>query len=94
MNDAPFGVGQSWQNVTSSRALNTTYTNSTGKPIGVMLLHNPYSGGTHMVINGSDTYNGGSFTNVVGYMTWWIPIGATYYFTANWGGMPNWYEFR
>ena len=27
------GVGQSWQNVTSSRALSTTYTNSTGKPI-------------------------------------------------------------
>lgn len=29
------GVGQSWQNVTGSRALNTTFTNSTGKPIMV-----------------------------------------------------------
>ena len=28
-----FGVGQSWQDVTSSRAINTVYTNSTGKPI-------------------------------------------------------------
>jgi hypothetical protein len=27
------GVGQSWQDVTSSRALATTYTNNTGKPI-------------------------------------------------------------
>jgi hypothetical protein len=27
------GVGQTWQNVSGSRALNTTYTNSTGKPI-------------------------------------------------------------
>jgi hypothetical protein len=29
------GVGQTWQNMTSSRAVNTTYTNSTGKPIMV-----------------------------------------------------------
>lgn len=31
------GVGQSWQNVTSSRAFGTTYTNSTGRPIMVMI---------------------------------------------------------
>jgi hypothetical protein len=29
------GVGQTWQNVSGSRSLGTTYTNSTGKPIGV-----------------------------------------------------------
>jgi len=29
------GVGQSWQDVTSSRAINVTYTNTTGKPIAV-----------------------------------------------------------
>jgi hypothetical protein len=28
-----FLTGQSWQNVTSSRGMNTWYTNSTGKPI-------------------------------------------------------------
>jgi hypothetical protein len=27
------GIGQTWQNLTSSRSLGTTYTNSTGKPI-------------------------------------------------------------
>lgn len=31
------GVGQTWQNVTASRALGTTYTNTTGKPIAVMV---------------------------------------------------------
>jgi len=30
---ASIGVGQTWQNLTSSRALGTTYTNSTGSPI-------------------------------------------------------------
>jgi hypothetical protein len=36
------GVGQTWQNVTSSRAFSTTYTNSTGKPI--MVSVNLYNG--------------------------------------------------
>lgn len=31
------GVGQTWQNVTASRAVSTTYTNSTGKPILVAI---------------------------------------------------------
>lgn len=32
-----FGVGQSWQDVTSSRVAGTTYTNNTGKPIVVLI---------------------------------------------------------
>ena len=32
------GVGQSWQDVTAYRALITTYTNSTGKPIQVSVV--------------------------------------------------------
>jgi len=31
------GVGQTWQNVTSSRAMNTTYTNTTGRPIMISI---------------------------------------------------------
>ena len=34
---AEIGVGQTWQDVTSSRALDTVYTNSTGKPIQVQV---------------------------------------------------------
>ena len=29
------GIGQTWQDVTASRALGTTYTNTTGKPIQI-----------------------------------------------------------
>ncbi len=36
-----FGFDQSWQNVTASRALGTTYTNTTGKPIFVVVSGNP-----------------------------------------------------
>lgn len=33
----PIGVGQTWQNVTSSRVLNTNYTNTTGRPIMISI---------------------------------------------------------
>jgi hypothetical protein len=39
------GVGQTWQNVTVSRALNTDYTNSTGKPIQVVVSMVSQNGG-------------------------------------------------
>lgn len=33
----PIGEGQTWQDVTASRALNTTYTNTTGRPIMISI---------------------------------------------------------
>ena len=36
-----FGIDQYWHDVTASRALGTTYTNSTGKPISVVISGNP-----------------------------------------------------
>lgn len=41
----PIGVGQTWQNVTASRAVNTTYTNTTGRPITVTVSLGIVSGG-------------------------------------------------
>ena len=41
-NATSIGVGQTWQNMTSSRAINTTYTNTTGKAILVQIC--AYSG--------------------------------------------------
>ena len=38
---ASLGVSQSWQDVTAIRALGTTYTNTTGKPIFVVVSGNP-----------------------------------------------------
>ena len=39
LNDQAFGVGQSWQDVKSERSLGTTYTNTTGKPIYVIVVN-------------------------------------------------------
>jgi hypothetical protein len=41
----PLGVGQTWQNVTASRAVNTTYTNTTGRPITVTVSLGIVAGG-------------------------------------------------
>ena len=37
LNDQSLGVGQTWQNLTASRAVGTTYLNNTGKPIYIFL---------------------------------------------------------
>ena len=44
LNDQSFGIGQTWQDVTASRALGTTYTNSTSKPIQVSVVVRDSSG--------------------------------------------------
>lgn len=40
LGDRDFGRGQSWQDVTASRAMATTYINNTGKPISVVIAGN------------------------------------------------------
>ena len=54
LNDQAFGVGQTWQNFTSIRAVNTTYTNSKGQPIEVMIVVNggASTSGNLLQING------------------------------------------
>ena len=93
------GVGQTWQNVSGSRAYSTTYTNSTGKAIMVSILATTPSatqatcnfyvdgvsiGGFGMSQSGG-IQNGGSFI---------VPAGSTYYVTASNFSAPSWFELR
>lgn len=93
------GSGQSWQVVTGSRATNTTYTNSTSKPIQVIVTVNVqinslpvwfYVSGTLVVAN--NTYTNDCTVFVV------VPSGATYYITDSTGGtnilLQRWSELR
>ncbi len=101
------GWGQTWQNLTSSRALGSsnTYTNNTGKPIQVSVT---------TVISGSAgdrgvrlyvdsvlvAYNGSFVGNNAGttyqFATAIVPNGATYYAdtTGIGGSLENWAELR
>ena len=97
--NAGIGVNQTWQVVSGSRAMGTTYTNSTGKPITVAITATCNAGLTvqGLIINGTVTYagtvvNSGSacgFALVV-------PNGATYVTCTNGGTLTlvSWVELR
>ena len=91
------GYGQTWQTVTGSRALGTTYYNTTGKPIWVNIRY----------VSGSSTTMtstvGGNVAHVTSNMpntsqpaiSYMVPSGMSYV-TATSGGdtLTAWYELR
>ena len=85
---------QTWQDMSGSRAMGTTYTNSTGRVIFVSV--SGQGGGQYaytIVINGSTMAQEGS--NAGCYMSATIPDGATYSFTNSGGtGFIYWWELR
>jgi len=89
----PIGVGQSWQDVTSSRAASTNYTNTTGRPIMVSIYPAANnSGGYDFIISGlvinhaySNTGYGMSGVMLI------VPPAAVYSFT---GPFAYWRELR
>ncbi|MGO4416780.1 hypothetical protein AB4Z27_27800 [Cupriavidus sp. KB_39] len=92
------GIAQTQQNVTASRAIGTTYTNSTGKPIFIEVQLQLASGqGMNFQKNGANVQafgNGGSGSG--GFTTASIvPAGYTYGVTATPGAtLIGWYETR
>lgn len=94
------GNGQTWQNVTGSRSLGTTYTNSTGKPIVVLIATT--LGGNEMAsifanISGVSMTIGrdGSAGTFGGVGNIIVPIGATYSITIGGPvGLSTWHELR
>ncbi len=80
------GYGQTWQNLTGSRALATTYYNTTGKPIFIYVGING-AGNTQLIING--VTSGTGFYSITGV----IPPGASYSVTSA-SAMFGWSELR
>lgn len=93
------GVGQTWQDVTASRVLGTTYVNTTGKPITLnVVMAISLAGAAPVVvmnglqISGSLTAGAGNFATV----TVIVPVGATYRVSCS-AGTPTlsaWLELR
>jgi hypothetical protein len=80
------GYGQTWQNVAGSRALSTTYYNTTGKPIVVDVTGTAPATNT-VTVNGVAVIS--SYTHAV-----IVPAGAAYAVTFGSGAIANWYELR
>lgn len=77
----PIGWNQTWQDLTASRALATTYTNSTGRPIMVVITTEGTTTGIALTVNGvviqrqrSQISSGTTNASVSAI----IPSGATY----------------
>ena len=100
LNDQAFGVGQTWQNLTSSRASGVTYTNSTARPIFVSISlsdtidRSPtvsiYVDGVLILTNNYDDDNNfGSFSH-----SFIVPSGSTYSVSLPPYTIQTWAELR
>ena len=88
------GWGQTWTNVTSSRALSTTYTNSTGKPIQIAVGLNggaPDAFSYQVIIDGNTVISTGSDHGMT--LTFIIPSGSTYRIQSS-DSLGSWWELR
>jgi hypothetical protein len=98
--NAGIGVNQSWQNVFGSRALATTYTNSTGKPIMVTVsfqLTDQQSYGSFFIDGVKVAESGKNLANTDRYsFSLIIPNSSTYSISATTGSITliTWFELR
>jgi hypothetical protein len=88
------GYGQTWQDLTASRAAGTTYYNTTGRPIIVNPTFTPASNSAGFITVNSNTVsfmgnysNGSSAGNII------IPPNASYNMNA-YGTLAKWWELR
>lgn len=96
----PIGSHQTWQNVTASRAVNTTYTNTSGRPIMVVagVTSNSAQSTATVVIDGvtlggSSAYVAGAPQSSISVI---IPAGSTYLVSVSVGTptLQTWSELR
>jgi hypothetical protein len=101
LTSAVIGIGQTWQDVTASRAFSTTYTNSTGKPI--MVAVQGVSAGASgnkavtfyidtfaITTNGFYSTTGNNYPNI----TVIVPNGSTYKVEPDSVSLGKWWELR
>lgn len=93
-----FGVEQTWQDVTSSRVLGTTYSNNTGKTIFVAVTTNTddqmqsfYVDGVLIASSGTAPASPGDSTHALMIP---VPNGASYKTTVTGGSIIKWMELR
>jgi hypothetical protein len=91
------GIGQTRQNVTTSRTVNTLYTNSTGRPIGIAIrLTLPDNASITLSAGGVAIiqYENKTGASVVYSISEIILVGETYSIQSTTGTLVTWYEIR
>jgi len=96
------GNGQTWQDMTASRAAGITYTNTTGRSISVIMTSVNNLGSytyLHLIIDGVTVSSSNNTTPQAmnanaGYVTAIIPDGSTYSCVLDFGILYSWMELR
>lgn len=95
-----FGVGQTWQDVSGSRSKNVTYTNTTGKPINVVVIvgYSDGDGGLNALVGGVNVGNlQGEAPSGSGYwqgtLNFTVPHSSTYRIEGG-SNVLRWVELR
>lgn len=88
------GVGQNWEDVTTQRELGVTYTNTTGKPIFVMISGEPsVEGDFYIYVNNINILRVDFDSGYLFSEGFIVPAGATYkLMLATAGGKVNYYK--
>jgi hypothetical protein len=90
------GYGQVWTDITASRALSTTYYNTTGKPISIQVVVFANNGETTtLTVNGLgiyvlNNYTGNDFQGTLTAIV--TPSGS--YSVASTAALNSWFELR
>lgn len=93
----PLGVGQTWQDVTGSRAIGTTYTNTTGRPIllSVVCTSTNTTNSVGCLVGGVQiSSQGASATNTAFTAIALVPAGSTYSISTVNSNLVQWNELR
>ena len=99
--NSSLGVGQAWQDVTASRAMNTTYFNTSTRPISVVIAGNPSNLPETLILTidnvlvwGQNIDGENTDTNVV--VSGVIPSSSSYRVTTNGDNttIARWVELR
>ena len=99
LNDQAFGVGQNWMNVKSERSLGTTYTNTTGKPIYVIVVNEFQNNGdpVEVFVNNIKLLSADKGVGIgwFGDTSFVVPAGQTYKVTKEvYPNIQSWVELR
>jgi hypothetical protein len=87
------GYGQTWQDVTASRNVNTTYYNTTGRPLFVSITGLGGASGVDILCNGVKVgfINTSTYTSAAHFI---VPPGGSYIWNSSSGTKSSWSELR
>lgn len=98
--DTAFGIGQTWQNMTASRVVGTTYTNTSGRPIMVSVQGTPQGATSFQIalrVNEGVVFSDSGFDNNERLSTGVVAMvmnGDSYSVWVNKLNMTSWWELR